>query len=208
MVTTRRRLCSAVGAAVLAGFAGCIGDSGDDSETGSEADPDDSETGSEADPDDSETGSEADPDDSETGSEADPETDAAGWAWSGTLPVETVVQHYDPSCSCCSRYASYLEDHGLAVEREETDDRGAVLNELGVPDDAASCHTVEVGSYLVEGHVPLEAVEELLAEEPDVDGIAAPGMPRNSPGMGPPGDEPLSIYSFDESGTVSEFTTV
>ncbi|ELY52019.1 DUF411 domain-containing protein [Natronolimnohabitans innermongolicus] len=139
---------------------------------------------------------------------ADRSSDTDEWAWSGSLPVDSVVQHHDPSCGCCSEYVDYLETNGLDVDVRETDDLDAVKADLGVPDDAESCHTLEVGDYLVEGHVPLEAFEELFADEPDVSGIAAPGMPEHSPGMGPPGDGPLSIYAFDSSGEVFEFTDV
>ncbi|WP_440770236.1 DUF411 domain-containing protein [Natronorubrum sp. DTA28] len=135
-------------------------------------------------------------------------SDVDDWNWSGSLPVERVVQHHDPSCGCCSEYVDYLETNGIDVRVEATDDLEAVKRDLGVPADAESCHTLEVGDYLVEGHVPLEAVEELFEDEPDVDGIAAPGMPQHSPGMGAPGDEPLQIYAFDDSGALSEFTTV
>lgn len=135
-------------------------------------------------------------------------SDVDDWAWSGSLPVDTVVQHHDPSCGCCSAYVDYLEENGLEVRLEETDDLAAVKRDLGVPGDAESCHTVEVDDYLVEGHVPLEAVEELFDEEPDVLGVAAPGMPEHSPGMGPRGDGPLTIYAFEESGDVYEYTDV
>jgi hypothetical protein len=57
----------------------------------------------------------------------------------------------------------------------------------GIPDDAASCHTAEVDGYLIEGHVPVEAIERLLDERPDAVGLTLPGMPADSPGMG--GDE-------------------
>ncbi len=130
------------------------------------------------------------------------------WTWSGTLPVTTVVQHHDPSCGCCSAYADYLDDHGFAVELEETADPETVKRDLAVPQDAWSCHTIEFGDYLVEGHVPLEAIERLFEEEPAVRGIAAPGMPKYSPGMGPRGDDPLSIVAFEEGGDVFEYVEV
>lgn len=56
------------------------------------------------------------------------------------------------------------------------------------PVEVASCHTAEVDGYLIEGHVPAEAIERLRAERPDAAvGLALPGMPADSPGMG--GDE-------------------
>lgn len=38
--------------------------------------------------------------------------------------------------------------------------------------------------YAIEGHVPIGAMERLLAERPDIVGLALPGMPVDSPGMG------------------------
>lgn len=147
--------------------------------------------------------------DSGAGGEESADGDGNGdWAWSGSLPVERVVQHHDPDCGCCGAYVDYLADHGFDVEVVETDDLEGVKHELSVPEDAWSCHTIEFGDYLVEGHVPLEAVEELFAEEPDVLGVAAPGMPQHSPGMGPPGDEPLPIAAFEGSGAVFEYVEV
>lgn len=66
-------------------------------------------------------------------------------------------------------------------------ERSARRVEIGIPDVAASCHTALVDGYAVEGHVPLQAIERLLADRPDLVGIAVPGMPGDSPGMG--GDE-------------------
>ena len=56
--------------------------------------------------------------------------------------------------------------------------------EVGIPDDAASCHTAIVEGYAIEGHVPVGAIVRLLEERPDAIGLALPGMPADSPGMG------------------------
>lgn len=129
------------------------------------------------------------------------------WSWDGSLPVSSLTQYHDPTCGCCEDYVAYLAMHDIDVTVERTDDLAAKKTELGVPSEMRSCHTLVFDEYLVEGHVPLEAIEQLFEEEPAVAGIAIPGMPAESPGMGEPGD-PLQVYSFDEDGTVSEFTTV
>lgn len=54
----------------------------------------------------------------------------------------------------------------------------------GVPEGAASCHTALVDGYVIEGHVPAGAIRTLLDERPDAAGLALPGMPADSPGMG------------------------
>src|SRR3546814_16032465 len=46
------------------------------------------------------------------------------------------------------------------------------------------CHTILIGGYTVEGHVPVDAVERLLVQKPAVRGIALPGMPTGSTGLG------------------------
>jgi hypothetical protein len=56
--------------------------------------------------------------------------------------------------------------------------------EHGVPEGAASCHTALVDGYVIEGHVPAGAIVKLLDERPDAKGLALPGMPADSPGMG------------------------
>jgi hypothetical protein len=49
--------------------------------------------------------------------------------------------------------------------------------------------------YFIEGHIPIEAIEKLLTEKPEIDGIALPEMPSGSPGM--PGFKlaPFKIHS-------------
>ena len=67
-----------------------------------------------------------------------------------------------------------------------TDDpaRAQFRRSVGVPDEAASCHTALLAGYAIEGHVPIEAIRRLLADRPDAAGVALAGMPADSPGMG------------------------
>jgi hypothetical protein len=81
----------------------------------------------------------------------------------------------------------YLREHGAEVTMEDDPERAAYRAELGIADDLASCHTAIVDGYAIEGHVPAQAIQRLLAERPDAIGLALPGMPADSPGMG--GDE-------------------
>ena len=74
-----------------------------------------------------------------------------------------------------------------------------VKQRLGT-DQAASCHTVEIAGYVVEGHVPVAAIDKLLAEQPDIKGLALPGMPYNSPGMGPEKKGSLQVLELDNQG--------
>lgn len=117
----------------------------------------------------------------------------------------TVVQMYrSPACGCCKEYGKYLEDKGLVVQHIVTEEMDKIKEDLGVPKSMESCHTLKISRYFVEGHVPVEAIQKLLAEQPDIDGIALPGMPSGSPGMGGTKKEPFVIYAISK-GRTSEF---
>lgn len=111
-----------------------------------------------------------------------------------------------PSCGCCGSHAAYLEENGFAVDLRRTDRLDAIRADLGVPDEVVGCHVAQVGDYVVEGHVPLVALEKLLADEPAVDGIALPGMPSGSPGMGDDPDASFEVLAFT-GGSVEPFMT-
>lgn len=96
----------------------------------------------------------------------------------------TILVHRDPNCGCCGAWAKHLEAAGLSVKIDETTGLDMIRRRLGVPADLAACHTAEAGGYIVEGHVPAIATKRLLEERPDATGIAVPGMPPGSPGMG------------------------
>jgi len=93
----------------------------------------------------------------------------------------------DPSCGCCDAWVEYLRADGFLVEVVETTAMRRVKSRLGVPADLASCHTAEIGGYVIEGHVPQSAIRRLLSEKPRGTGLAVPGMPQSSPGMDVPG---------------------
>ncbi|WP_104204452.1 DUF411 domain-containing protein [Billgrantia saliphila] len=98
--------------------------------------------------------------------------------------AEAVIEVYqDPNCGCCSAWAEHLEAEGFEVRQHKTPDIRAVKMEHGVTSEIASCHTAVVEGYVIEGHVPAGDIKRLLAERPDVAGLAVPGMPHGTPGM-------------------------
>jgi len=133
---------------------------------------------------------------------------AAILAWAGS--VWTAAQTAKPqmtvyksaTCGCCSKWVEHMQANGFEVKAINVDDIDKVKRERGVPADAASCHTAIVNGYVVEGHVPADAVQKMLKEKPSIAGIAVPGMPMGSPGMEVPGGqkEAFNIVSFDKSG--------
>jgi hypothetical protein len=126
----------------------------------------------------------------------------------GALPVMTVYK--SASCGCCSLWVDHAKADGFTVREVNTDDLNTVKREMGIPARLASCHTVMVGGFIVEGHVPAADVKRLLREKPKVRGIAVPGMPIGSPGMeqGPvSGYERYDVIAFAADGSVSVFAS-
>ena len=124
---------------------------------------------------------------------------------SGSLASLEVLLTKSPSCSCCTGHEAYLERLGMRVQVTVSEDIQAVKDVYAIPAEMRSCHTSTVGRYFVEGHVPIEAIEQLLAARPDIDGISLPGMPPGSPGMGGALEGPLIVYAIDDGRVVGEF---
>ena len=78
-----------------------------------------------------------------------------------------------------------------------------------VPRALATCHTAIVGKYVIEGHVPAADIDRLLDEQPDVLGLAVPGMPIGSPGMEVPNMKPqrYDVLTFDKQGQLKVFAS-
>ncbi len=114
-------------------------------------------------------------------------------------------------CMCCHGWISHMQAAGYEVNATELDYDAitARKKQLGIPEDAASCHTALVGGYAIEGHVPAALVDRLLTEKPDAVGLAAPGMPLGSPGMGADADaQPYDVLLIGKDGSTKVFATV
>ena len=122
---------------------------------------------------------------------------------------DVATSHLSPTCDCCELHADYLASGGVDVDVVEhsNDELLAMKDDLGIPQDLRSCHTTELeAGYVIEGHVPVAVINEVLEEQPDAEVIALPGMPAGSPGMPGSKDEEWVFYAIDEDGEVSEFT--
>lgn len=127
-------------------------------------------------------------------------------AWSRRMsaaePVHISVTK-GPGCTCCEGWAKHLRASGFSVSVVESTELTAIKTRLGVPPDLQTCHTAEIGRYVLEGHVPAPAVRYLLHEKPEnVTGLAVPGMPIGSPGMEVEGVPPedYTVFVFGPTG--------
>jgi hypothetical protein len=125
-----------------------------------------------------------------------------------TAALPRMRVHKSPTCGCCSLWIDHMRAAGFTVEVRDVDDMGPVKEALGVPYGKGSCHTAEVGGYVIEGHVPAEDVKRLLAETPDARGLVLPGMPAGSPGMELPDGrvQPFVVELVARDGSTSPYS--
>ena len=101
-----------------------------------------------------------------------------------------------PSCGCCYGYVLFLEEEKFEVKQTDMRSLHSIKKKYNIPLEMQSCHTTILGKYFIEGHVPIEAINKLLKEQPEIDGIALPGMPVGTPGMPGEKEEPYVIYQL------------
>ena len=125
---------------------------------------------------------------------------------SRSLPLVTV--HKSPDCGCCGVWVEHVRRAGFPVRVNDTDDMLAIKQRLGIPGEMLSCHSAEVDGYVLEGHVPVEDIQRLLAERPKARGLLLPGMPIGSPGMESPDGyrQPFTVALLGQDGELSRFT--
>jgi hypothetical protein len=112
-----------------------------------------------------------------------------------------------PTCGCCSAWIEHVEKAGFRCTERDLADLTEVKASFGVPRALESCHTAQIGGYLVEGHVPADLIEKMLREKPTARGLAVPGMPIGSPGMEGGTPERYQVLLFDRAGKTRVYAT-
>lgn len=125
-----------------------------------------------------------------------------------TRPAINVLR--DPNCGCCEAWVEILQSEGFDVTVEAS--MGTQLAryklENGIPPEMVSCHTGRIEGYMIEGHVPAADIRRLLDERPDAVGLAVPGMPYGSPGMGPEADrEAYDVFLIRRDGSTDVYAS-
>lgn len=124
----------------------------------------------------------------------------ASFGWAGMAHADSHSHMADygtmhvtksPTCGCCGAWVALAREEGYDIEVTDTADVTSVKLDADIPGNMWACHTAMIDGYVVEGHVPLDALAKLLEERPNVTGIAVPGMPGGSPGMG---NDPTARY--------------
>jgi hypothetical protein len=118
-----------------------------------------------------------------------------------------VTLYKNPDCGCCEGYADYLRHNGFKVTAVPTNDLTVMGEKYGILDSLQPCHISLIGGYVVGGHIPIEIINRLLSEKPQITGITLPGMPEGTPGMPGKKPGPLQIYEIGK-GPPKVYATV
>lgn len=124
---------------------------------------------------------------------------ASNYAYAEQIKNMTVYK--TPWCGCCEVWTKAMQQAGFSVKVKNMDDLSLTKKQVGVPSQLEACHTAVLGKYIIEGHVPLQAIEKLQSEQPSVRGVAVAGMPMGSLGMGYDPKAQYDVMSFTSSKT-------
>lgn len=116
--------------------------------------------------------------------------------------------YLDPGCACCGDHADYLDSANAEIEIVErsTDELSDLKDAISIPPEYRSCHTTKLDSgYIIEGHVPVGVINELVNRSPPVKVVTLPGMPSGSPGMPGSKNDEWVFYAIDDTGEIEEF---
>ena len=131
------------------------------------------------------------------------------------IDIRKVVSYRSASCGCCKKWINHLRGNGLEVVDNIVEDVSAIKIQYLVPNNLRSCHSAQIANYTIEGHVPIESINKLFIEKPNINGIAVPGMPLGSPGMEMHSQESHShdyqnykVVSFSKTGKTKIFDII
>lgn len=124
------------------------------------------------------------------------------------MPANELTVYKSPYCGCCGKWVDYMRGHGFDVTVHDMDDLSTIKHMAGVPEKLQSCHTAMIEGYVLEGHVPVDAIQSLLGSGVKVHGLAVPGMPVGSPGMEGGSPEAYTVYSFTGDGNSEAFMSM
>jgi hypothetical protein len=131
---------------------------------------------------------------------------ASGGPASGEmLQKDAVTVYRSKTCGCCGKWVEHLKAAGFAVTAYVVDNVEDAPGRARVPKGLRSCHVAKVRNYFIEGHVPADVIKDLLKKQPELEGLAVPGMPAGSPGMESPNPGPYDIIGWDRTGKQSTF---
>ena len=109
----------------------------------------------------------------------------------------------------------FAKDNGLEVVDNIVEDISVIKDQYLVPNNLRSCHSAQIANYMIKGHVQINSINKLFREQPDIKGIAVPGIPLGSLGIEMHSHESHShdyenykVVSFSKSGKTKIFDEI
>ncbi|MBA6391285.1 DUF411 domain-containing protein [Colwellia sp. BRX10-3] len=129
------------------------------------------------------------------------------------MPQKVVLDVYkSPSCGCCKKWISHINDNGFASKVHSFDDFPAIKDEKGIEPRYRSCHTaISNEGYVFEGHVPAKFIHQFMQEthKDDVIGLSVPAMPVGTPGMEVENKfQPYKVLLLKQNGSYETYANV
>ncbi|MEA5564233.1 DUF411 domain-containing protein [Anabaena sp. UHCC 0399] len=123
------------------------------------------------------------------------------------LQTREVKVYRSPACTCCGNWIKHIQKHGFKIQADiKTDDMEAIKQKYNLPPDLASCHTAIIDGYVMEGHIPADDIKLFLQQQPQLAGLAVPGMTIGTPGMESGNTkQPFAVMEFNHQGEVQIF---
>lgn len=112
-------------------------------------------------------------------------------------------------CGCCLAWVKHLEADGYTTTVTNLPMADLVQKKMaaGLKPELYSCHTAMIDGYVIEGHVPVRDISQVLLDRPDAIGLTVPGMPSGSPGMGELNPaSPYEVLLILRDGTTEVFS--
>lgn len=97
-----------------------------------------------------------------------------GVAGEPSAALPSAIVHKSPSCGCCAVWVKHLREGGFEVSVNNTDNLEPIKKRLGVPLGKGSCHTAQIGSLVIEGHVPIADIKRALVLKDGTTGMETP----------------------------------
>ncbi len=124
----------------------------------------------------------------------------------------TLDVYKSPTCGCCKKWLSHLDDNGFQSKVHNRRDISVIKEKKRIEPRYRSCHTaISKEGFIFEGHIPAKFIQQFLKEtHPDgVLGLSVPAMPVGSPGM-EVGDkfQPYKVLLLKSDGSYEIYSTV
>ncbi len=131
------------------------------------------------------------------------------WKQGITDDRHEIVVYRSESCGCCKGWIDHLKEHNFDVKDVKVTTVDAYKKNLGVPMEAASCHTAVVDGVVIEGHVPAQDIKRLLTNKGDTRLLTVPRMPSGTPGMDTPGapKQDFKVFAISNDNNVSIYNS-